>query len=231
MAGIGPYTSLVETSAGNPLVAQVRAALTQAIAGYGKLDPEILRLHGMSGRKYRLFINNLVGAIADARYLEVGVWLGSTLCAAVNRNRVTALAIDNWSQFGGTPELAAATLARFKGEATVAFLDSDFRAVDFARIGRFNLYLFDGPHTERDQYDGVCIAQPALDDRFVLVVDDWNWAQVRAGTSKALVDLGLSLDFAAEIRTTLDNSHPPDAVWGEKGDWHNGYFIAVCAKP
>jgi len=44
------------------------------------------------------------------------------------------------------------------------FIESDFRAVDYSAIGRFNVYLFDGPHQEQDQYDGIMVARTALDD-------------------------------------------------------------------
>ena len=47
--------------------------------------------------------------------------------------------------------------------------------------------LFDGPHTKVDQYDGVVTAQAALEKSYVLIVDDWNWQQVRDGTLQALV--------------------------------------------
>ena len=40
------------------------------------------------------------GSFDDARYSEVGVWKGSTLCSAIYGNKVRALAADNWSGFG-----------------------------------------------------------------------------------------------------------------------------------
>jgi hypothetical protein len=52
--------------------------------------------------------------------------------------------------------------------------------------------------------------------------------QVRDGTLKAIADLGLHVDFMAEIRTSLDDKHAPQPV-GEKSDWHNGYCIAVLS--
>jgi hypothetical protein len=203
--------------------------LNDAILGRGKVSADdVLALDGMSGRKYRIFINNLIGSIEGARYLEVGVWMGSTLCSAIYKNKVRALAIDNWTQFGGPADKFFANLGRFKGGASVSFIDNDFRAVDFSAVGKFNVYLFDGPHQETDQYDGLSLAQAALDDQFVFIVDDWNWAQVRNGTTKALAALGLQLDFAAEIRTTLDDTQPE--LRGKQSDWHNGYFIAACSK-
>ena len=211
------------------LVGAVRRALELAIAGAVPIDPDLLKIGGMSGRKYRMFINALIGNLADARYLEVGSWAGSTLCAAIHGNHVTALAIDNWSEFGGPREAFHANLAHFMTPgARVRFTESDFRAVDYAACGRFNVYLFDGPHEPQDQYDGIMLAQPALDDEFVLIVDDWNWPRVRAGTLEALARVGLDVRYMVEIRSTLDDCHP--AVAFQDSDWHNGYFIGVLNK-
>jgi hypothetical protein len=107
-------------------------------------------------------------------------------------------------------------------------IESDFRSVDYRRIGRFNIFLFDGPHEERDQYDGIMLAQPALDDHLTLIVDDWNWRQVRLGTFRAIVDGGWSVEASIEIRTTRDNTSPK--VEGKESEWHNGYFLAVLRK-
>ena len=216
------------------LQALVRSSLEQAVAGVGKLPADVLAIPGMSGRKYRYFINNLIGSMRAPKYLEVGSWAGSTLCSAILANDVTALAIDNWSSFDGPADKFLAHLSRFKGTARVSFLEQDFRAVDYDSVGKsvgpFNVYLFDGPHKMDDQYDGIVIAQPALADRYVQIVDDWNWPRVRNGTLKAIADLGLRIEFSAEIRTSLDDQHAPPPH-GERSDWHNGYYIAVLARP
>ncbi len=225
----GQLTSF-ETVHFNPFTARLKEALGQAVVGSGRLPPEILAMDGMSGRHYRLFVNNLIAMVPDARYLEIGVWQGSTLVSAIHQNPVRAFAIDNWSQYRGPAGAFFTNLGRFKGEtAAVSFLDSDFRAVDFATIGRFNVYLFDGPHTAQDHYDGITLALPALDEQFVLIIDDWNWLPVREGTVEAITASGLRLDFTAQIRTTSDDTHPE--VGGAASEWHNGYFIAACSKP
>jgi hypothetical protein len=105
------------------------------------------------------------------------------------------------------------------------FIEKDFRSVDYTSLGHFNIYLFDGPHEELDQYDGIMVARPALDKSLVLIVDDWNGRQVRLGIFRAIRDSGYSISSSIEIRTTQDNTHPP--VHGKNSDWHNGYFIAV----
>ena len=37
----------------------------------------------------------------EARYLEIGTWKGSSICSAMCNNKITCVAIDNWSEFGG----------------------------------------------------------------------------------------------------------------------------------
>jgi hypothetical protein len=223
------HLAIVETTEDNNLSSRIKSSLTRAISEDGKLVPDILAMEGMSGKKYRIFINNLIENIPGPRYLEIGVWQGSTLCSAIYDNNVQALAIDNWSQFGGVSDKFFANISRFKGpKAALSFFDSDYRKVNFDAIGKFNVYMFDGPHGRQDQHDGVTLAQPALDDQFVLIVDDWNWKDVRQGTFEGIRETGLRMDFAAEIRTTLDDTHANTS--GAASDWHNGYFIAACSK-
>lgn len=235
---LGLNTSLPEASpavvasgdfARSAETARLIAAFEAACGGHGRLTPEIRAIEGMSGQSYRTFINEYVGKTPQARYLEVGSWAGSTATAALFGNRVDSVCIDNWSLFGGPREAFLANIKLALSEQVAfRFIESDFRAVDFASLGKFNVYLFDGPHEEVDQYDGVKLAQPALEARYLLVVDDWNWRAVRNGTFQALVDLGCRIEAAMEVRTTRNDTHP-DVAW-EKSEWHNGYFLGVVAK-
>jgi len=222
------------------LVRHVRSALEQVVTTDAtKLAPEVLTMWGMSGRKYRCFINSLVEKTPAPRYLEIGSFTGSSLCSAIFGNNVDAVAIDNWSQLtdwaeGGSSHQFLANLARFKGAARVSFLERDCREVDYqdlARIlGSFNVYFYDGPHSTEEQYDGVARVQPALTPSYVQIVDDWNWDWVRQGTLSAMTDLGLRIEFMAQLRTTLDGTSAPPPLY-EKSDWHNGYCIAVVSRP
>jgi hypothetical protein len=217
----------------SPLGLRVRNALRRAIEGQSKVTPELLSILGMSGKLYRMFINNLVESTPDARYLEVGSWAGSTLCSAIYGNKVRALAIDNWSQFDGPQHLFFSHLSAFVGkESAVSFFNSDFRAVPYGALGKFNIYLFDGPHEYQDQYDGLALAKDALDDEIVFIVDDWNWPGVRAGTHDAIRDAGWKLAYSVEIRSTDNDRHPGDQglPQGPDSDWHNGYFIGVLRR-
>lgn len=211
----------------SPLAATLSRAFGRALAGDVELPAAVRSLEGMSGQGFRSLLNQVVGAVDGARYLEVGSWKGSTVAAATAGNGCRATCIDDWSFYGGRDELIA-NLAALGISERVDVIERDFRTIDFAALGRFNVYFFDGPHTEQDQYDGVVIAQPALADEHIVIVDDWNWPGPRRGTLRALAKLGLTIDFAIEIRTSEMGRHPERR--GAGSEWHNGYFIAAVRK-
>ena len=84
-------------------------------------------------------------------------------------------------------------------------------------------------HLSKIGYDGITIAQPALDDIFTLIVDDWNLKEVRNGTLSAFGDLGVIVISKIEVKTTQNNTYPK-FIHSHYSDWNNGYFIAVCKK-
>ena len=63
------HLTTIETTEANSLSGKIKAALTRAVVGHGKLSPEVFAIEGMSGKKYRLFINNLVESMEGASYL------------------------------------------------------------------------------------------------------------------------------------------------------------------
>lgn len=212
----------------------IRHSLEHAKVNYSKLPDWILGMEGMSGRKYRHFINNLIRNIRGPRYLEIGSWKGSTSCSAIYNNYTTAFFIDNWSQFGGPKTEFLNTVDRCKRESeikpTYFFMEEDFRKVDYKNIGKYNVYLFDGPHEAQDQFDALDLVYDALEDTFIYICDDWNWDKVRSGTYRALFEESTKYEvlYYVDIRTTLDDSHPKISM--QNSDWHNGYFLSVCRK-
>src|SRR5687768_13178520 len=90
-AAMEQFESIVDGS--GPLAIAIKAALADASESKGKLDPDALSIRGMSGKKFRYFLNNLIETVSNPRYLEIGCWQGSTLCSALHKNALTALAI------------------------------------------------------------------------------------------------------------------------------------------
>jgi hypothetical protein len=180
---------------------------------------------GMSGRTYRKFINNLVENMPDPRYLETGSLKGSTVCSAMYSNRVKVTCIESW-HWDYRKEFKENTDSVRTDQIDFNFIESDFRGVNYNAIGKYNIYMFDGPHSARDQYDGVFLAQPALDDQHILIVDDWNWEEVQHGTWSAVKYLGLKVKSKIEVFTLNHSAENGN----EKGNWHNGYLIAAIEK-
>jgi hypothetical protein len=224
-----PSIRLFGDFSSSPMAALTKIAFERALTQDSDLPQTIRDIDGMSGQNYRSFINNFVRSYADARYLEVGSWAGSTATAALYQNKAKALCIDNWSQFGGPKSQFFANIGMvLSADIDFHFLEQDFRTVDYGSIGTFNIYMFDGPHEELDQYDGIVIAQQALASTHMLIVDDWNWAQVRLGTFQALKDTNCKIECSIEVRTTINDEHAP--VSGKNSEWHNGYFIAIVCR-
>ena len=81
-----PYVEVQGSSRGK-YAKLIKGAYEKALTEESNLPDWILTLNGMSGKRYRHFVNNLIATVSDARYLEVGSWKGSTAMAARHRDR------------------------------------------------------------------------------------------------------------------------------------------------
>ena len=213
----------------SPEAERLQQAFFDAIGLYHELPDAIRYMDGMSGKKYRYLINNLIATTPDCRYLEIGSWKGSTACSAIYNNELKATCIDNWSEFGGPKQEFLNNINQAKNDKVeFNFIEQDFRRVDYSSIGKYNVYMFDGPHLEQDQYDGVYMVQEALDDVYTLIVDDFNQPEVQRGTLRAIEDLGHTI-VAQIMVATLQEGYNPKLCY-QYSDWHNGYFIGVVKK-
>src|SRR5262245_61390903 len=120
-----------------------------------KLTMAELRLPGMSGKKGRHLLNNLC-SLPGLRYLEVGMWQGSTFCSALHQNSIKAVGIDNWSEFGGPKQAFDANVARYLGKNEVKiFNQAVFTVPHDAVMPNVDVYFYDGGHTEEEQYKAI----------------------------------------------------------------------------
>ena len=217
----GLYNNLIDDS------------IKKAYSLNSKIPYWIKNLTGLSGRKFRYFINNLIESFPNPKYLEIGSWIGSTSCSASYKNKLKISCVDNWSEtFENIKEPRDLFLLNInkclEKETEFQLYDIDFRHLDYKTIGKFNIFFVDGPHHREDHYDVIKIAQDALESEYILIVDDWNWKQVREGTFEAIKDLKLNIQSNIEIRTTQDDLRP--LFEGKFTDWHNGYSFFVLKK-
>lgn len=185
-------------------------------------------MEGYSGQLTRHFYNNLL-SYEGAKYLEVGTWKGSSLCAAIYGNNTDTICIDNWSEFGGPKAEFLDNLSKYKGENTVHVIEQDCFEADLSAFPRRNIFLYDGSHEEESHYKALIHFLPFMEDIFIYVVDDWNWECVRNGTERSIRDSGVQVLYEREIRLTWDNEHTP---WNQaKETWWNGIYITLLSKP
>lgn len=193
----------------------IAEAIQLAEQGKSGLTPAVTKnLKGMSSPHIWHLLNNLV----QGPYLEVGVWKGSTLTAALTGKDIPAWAIDNFSQFGDVQE----EFYRNTRHLSYTFIPGDCFSVCKAAIDQpIEYYLYDGAHSEDDHYKALTHFYPDMADEFIYMVDDWNVADVQAGTETAIKDLGLSVMERHAMFTPKN---------GCRDSWWNGFAVFKLRK-
>ncbi len=204
------------------LIEHVKTSIQNAELAVSKLNQEILMLPGMSSPKVRYFLNNIC-SLPNGKYLEIGIWKGSTFISAVyNNNLLKAIAIDNRSLFAGPKEELENNLNKFLPPTSYQFYEVDAFTFDLRNIqDKINIYFYDGNHYQRDQELAFTYYNEIFDDTFIAIVDDYNWQQVQNGTQKAFKELGYKILFQRFL---------PSSGNGDTQQWWNGLYVAVVSK-
>jgi hypothetical protein len=143
-------------------------------------------------------------------------------------NKAKVVCIDNWSEFGGPKSEFLVNFEKFKGENDATFIENDCFKVDVSLLPKFNIYMYDGNHTNESHYNALLHYYNCLDDVFIFIVDDWNWKDVRDGTINSIQKLNLKVLYDKEIRLTWDNSVTPEPELSN--NWWNGIYVAILQK-
>ena len=64
----------------------------------------------------------------------------------------------------------------------------DIDIVTLRSLHKFNIYMYDGNHSETSHYSALNHFLSCLDEVFIYLVDDWNWESVRSGTMQSIID-------------------------------------------
>ncbi len=183
---------------------------------------QILALGGMSSAKNRHLLNNLC-SLRGARYLEIGVWKGSTLASAGYRNQISVTAADNWSQFKG-PRESFERICRDFVRNELTFFDEDCFKLSLDKLpGKYHVYFYDGEHSYDSQYRAFKYFDSILEDTFIAIVDDYNGDDVQRGTQDAFRDLGYRVIFEEYLPT-------PGKENAVTSSWWNGFYVALVKK-
>jgi hypothetical protein len=213
-------------------------AINKANNRSSKLVDELFNIQGMTGILTKHFYNNLLD-MDDVRYLEIGCYKGSSTCAAMYDNSANLTCIDSWHDFllnelhNGVDKNEPiqefiTNVRKYKGKNDLVFYNEDSFAIDTNKLGKYNIYLYDGDHTYESQYKALTYYINNMDDIFIYVVDDWNDEPVRRGTFDAIRDLGLTNLWEHEVRLTYDNKHTPSELAHKT--WWNGCYMCVLSR-
>ena len=209
-------------------IAHVMDAFDIAEAEGSSLSDDVLDLPGMCGLRNRHFLNALC-AFENCRYLEIGSYKGASLCAAMSRNKISAVAIENWSQFDGPRDAFMAATGENRGDSEFRVIEQDCFAVQPTDLGTFDVYYYDGDHSADGHARAIKRFYDSLDDRSVVIIDDWNWDDVREGTHSAMAELDIPIIFEKEI--ILPEADVVDMPRHRgRNTWWNGIYVMIVDK-
>jgi predicted O-methyltransferase YrrM len=198
------------------------AAVTMALRQLDMqwLPPDLLNMDGYSSPLQRLLLNRLCRGIANCRYVEVGVFKGATLLSAAYGSRAGQfVGIDNFEQ--GTQQEAERNVRNIAtSQGNVHLLQGDFFALE--ELPACNVFFFDA-NDGKDTRSALSLLRmkDALEDPFVMIVDNWSNRCVRSNVQASMAQLGWEA-FAAYQLLSDDDCHIDQ--------WWSGWCIAVVQK-
>lgn len=93
--------------------------------------------------------------------------------------------------------------------------------LNLRQFAPFNIYFFDGEHTEAAQADAFLKYDHLLADQFICVVDDWNDGNAEQGTVRAFKELNYNILMEVIL---------PSRYNGDVSNYWNGMAAFVIEK-
>ena len=190
---------------------------------------------GLTSERVRHFLNNICSQ-EGAVYLEVGVYAGSTFCAAIeNNDMVAAYANDNWSQPNLRPgrddisldlsdvtmDVFVSNLERFAQNIDVSVIPGDSSNLsvdDFDH--KVNIIFYDGDNNEDKMNEFFSKINSYTDDVFTLIIDDANIQSNVEVTKNFINATGWKILYERELLNDFEDSSM----------WWNGLYVVVLSK-
>lgn len=215
------------------LNSHIAESIKRALLGQSYVDPEALKIHGFATATMRHLFSNLCH-LDDITYLEFGTFCGATFVSAFNNNPIHAVGIDDFTQpfeETGVRQQLADNLNRWKDTAkTVQFFDCNGFDLSTGERGLgavmplpIDIYYYDGEHSFDNQVRALPAFFEMMADRFIFIVDDFQWADVEKGTQTGFDALSPRLKIEHEWH--LNGERPNDDPI-----WWNGVAIFLISK-
>jgi predicted O-methyltransferase YrrM len=166
-------------------------------------------------RENNLALLNLAASCLgqDEAYVEVGVYHGASLIAAMLGNDDKRFVGIDALRFSGTSlDKIEANLARFGLGVPEIVVGDAFELVPGGALGdtRIGVWYYDAAHSFEAQVDGLRIAEPHLVPGALLIVDDTDWEDVERA-----LDAYLAEQPRARRVLTIDGKRRGAPQWWE----------------
>jgi hypothetical protein len=210
----------------------IKDAISRADQMQSNMPVDTLNVPFLGSLKIRALLNNL-GAIST-HVADVGSHKGGSMCSmlAGNNNILSATAIDSWESDENNEDKAypqfIENVKRVKAETTeLNVVVGDCWGVSLDLIpNKIDLYSYDAGHSKDDQKNALIYYKDMLADVFIYCCDDWEYEDVKAGTTEGLAEGGYEILFQQELLNppgTYENDHLND-------HWWRGYYVALLKK-
>lgn len=175
----------------------IQKSIERATKGESNLTERQLAVGGFSTPTMRHLWSNLCDI--EGIYLEVGLWMGGTFTASFNKNLIS-IGIENFQQdfsVVGVKEILEKNIEDTKGRAKEVIVHyEDCFKIDKSKLpNNIDILFYDGYHGEEEQAAALPAFFDKMADKFLWIVDDFNWTYVAAGTNRALFELKDHIDI------------------------------------
>lgn len=210
-------------------IEDIQMAIFNAEKRNSKMTQQAWDVPALASIQGRHLLNNL-GAISS-HYLEIGVHKGGTFCSTVCGNKLlSAVAIDSFASDEpnhndqAEPQFMANSKLLLEPETDFMFIKNDSFKVDLSIIPpNVDFYFFDGSHSREDQKNALLYYKPVLAETFIYACDDWDYGDVKEGTSEGVLQGGYEILFHEELHGAIPGEHDNDSWW-------RGYWVALLKK-
>jgi len=191
---------------------------------------------GLTSSRVRHFLNNICSQ-EGAVYLEIGVFAGSTFCAAIeNNDMVAAYANDTWSQpdlkperedididITGDMETFITNVERVSAnlDFDISILEGECETLNASNFShKVNVIFYDGDNDPSVMWKFFDTMDQYTDDVFTLIIDDAN-SELNVKTTKEFVNqTGWNVLYERELLNDQEDSDM----------WWNGLYVLVLNK-
>lgn len=216
----------------HPYVDIILTAIDKSGTQESNFNEETFNIDGFTSHRVRHLLNSICSS-EGIKYLEIGSYLGSTFCAAIQNNTLDAYAVDNWETeelqpYENERKIESASMEKFrknaklyKGHSKVRLINADcINLVPEDFNSKVNFVFYDGNHEYLAQLNALEVIKNLVEDTFILILDDANFEGVVESADEFVRRNNYKILFERKLLNQIES----DIMW-----W-NGLYILILGK-